>query len=579
MRSALSSFRARRWLLALAALSMLACAGNPTEDAGTGMDGSVMGRDGSTPTGGRCGATNAACCTGRVCELGLSCGSGDICCVAAGGGARCERSADCCRGLSCEGNACCAPRSAACTGSGDCCTGLVCSGGACLNPDTDLPGEAGCGGAGGVCCTGFVCRSGLVCNEGMCEGCGMDGMPCCDGASPCLGSLGCEVMTGLCRNIDPATACGRIDNACCPDPVSGSPTDCEGGLVCVGGTCLRPTDTGFMGAPCGPRGTCDTGLACDRRMVPSGICNMVPSDCGMDGMMCCDLGGSEEVCAGELHCQFGECSTCRGPSLTCLLGGLLPGQECCSGSVCRPAPLIPRCCMGDGGMCENSLDCCGFMSCSGGSCSCSRENSFCLDSSECCDGLTCQRFQCRTAPEMCNEGGSMCMTASECCAGLACSPTRTEPMAPPVNQCCSGGSTACDDDGDCCGRMRCQDGECECITEDGLCDRDIECCGDGYICAAGSCVDGQGCARETENCDPTMLGACCGRLNCRRQEAMGPTVCCAGQTNRCRADSDCCGDMTCGEDETCQCRMPGESCVNLTDCCTGLCEMGTCSTA
>lgn len=569
--------RTLRLVLCFAAVCGLAtaagCAENPGPDGG--MDGST-GSDGST-SGGRCGAAGRDCCAGRVCELGLNCGAGDVCCVAAGGGARCERSAECCRGLSCQSGSCCAPRSAACTGSSDCCTGLVCKDGACLNPDTDLPGEEGCGGAGGTCCTGFVCRSGLVCDEGSCTGCGEEGMACCDGSSPCLGSLGCEVMSGTCMNIDPETACGRIDNACCPD-ATGTPNDCEGGLVCTGGTCLRPEDTGFEGAPCGPRSTCDPGLVCDRRMDPGGLCQTPPDGCGDDGEMCCDLGGSESVCAGELHCQFGNCSTCRGPSLTCLLGGLLPGQECCAGSVCRPAPLVPRCCMGEGNSCENSLDCCGLMFCSGGSCACSSENSFCLDSSECCDGLTCQTFMCRPAGPMCTDAGQECSSQGECCAGLACSATRSEPMAAPVDQCCSGGSTRCDDDADCCGRMRCQDNECECVEAAGLCDRDIECCGDDNICVAGACANGQGCARETENCDTATIDPCCGGLSCRRQVTDGPTVCCSSSGNRCRDDTDCCGDMTCGSDESCACRMPGESCVNLTDCCTGLCEMGTCST-
>jgi len=233
--------------------------------------------------------------------------------------------------------------------------------------------------------------------------------------------------------------------------------------------------------------------------------------------------------------------------------------------------------MGEGGACENGLDCCGLMACNGGTCSCSRENSFCLDSSECCAGLTCQTFLCRPEGPMCKDGGETCETSSECCGGLACSATRSEPMAAPVDQCCSGGSTSCRDDGDCCGRMRCQDGECECVVNGGLCDRDVECCGDDDICVAGACANGQGCARETETCDPTTIDPCCGGLNCRRREAMGNPVCCAGADNRCRADSDCCGTMTCGADETCQCRATGESCVNQTDCCVGICDEGVCS--
>ncbi|MEQ8453720.1 MAG: hypothetical protein RLO52_24855 [Sandaracinaceae bacterium] len=558
---------------------LIGCASNPANPDGSvdGMDGRVTGRDGSVGPTGRCGRAGGSCCVGRVCELGLSCGAGDLCCIQAGGGAACDAASDCCRGLACQGRSCCAPRGAACTGSADCCSGLACSDGACVNPDEDLPPDvSGCGGAGSTCCPGFTCRSGLVCNEGTCGACGDDGQPCCDGTTSCLGSLACDVTTATCVNADPATACGEIDRPCCAPPGGGPATECAGDRVCVGGTCLNPEDTGFEGAPCGSRGTCDPDLVCDRRMDPSGLCAMTPADCGRDGMGCCDLGGSEGECAGELHCQFGSCTTCRGPSLTCLLGGLLPGQECCAGSVCRPAPLVPRCCMGEGGDCENSLDCCGLMSCGGdGTCSCSREGSFCLDSSECCDGFTCQTFMCRPEGPACLDSGAACSGSSTCCAGLACSETRSEPTAPPVRQCCSGGSTSCDDDEDCCGRMACEDGECECVVMGGLCDRDIECC-DGEtsdnICVAGACANGDGCARETQTCSSDGVSApmCCGGLRCDQPVVDRDRRCCAGVGNRCRNDMDCCGNSTCGDDETCQCVVEGSSCETGLECCAGL---------
>ncbi|MFK7986994.1 MAG: hypothetical protein AB8I08_13295 [Sandaracinaceae bacterium] len=576
-----------RLRLVLLSLSLLAglvasgCATNPgTPDGSTGMDGSTLpGRDGGGPPpgSGPCGGAGGACCVGRICELGLTCGAGDACCIEAGGGQRCDSASDCCRGLACQGGGCCAPRAAACTGSSDCCTGLVCSEGACVNPDEDLPpGSEGCGGAGGTCCPGFSCRSGLVCNEGSCGACGADGQACCDGATACVGSLACDVTTVTCVNADPATACGEIDNACCPDS-RGVPFECSGDLSCVSGTCLRPEDVGFEGAPCTDRGGCDPGLVCDRRTEPGGVCITTPGDCGMEGMMCCDLGGDEGECEGSKYCQFGECSTCRGPSLTCLLGGILPGQECCAGSVCRPSPLVPRCCMGDGGSCVNSLDCCGLTSCNSGACECSDEGSFCVTSAECCDGLSCRTFQCREdgPAEMCEDAGASCEASAECCDGLACSETRTEPTAPPVRQCCSGGSTSCDSSEDCCGRMECTDGECQCVVEGGLCDRDIECCTDGeeLACIAGSCTLSDGCARETQTCTDDGEGApmCCGGLRCDSplEGISRGRQCCSQIDARCRDDQDCCGGTTC-ENESCVCVAAGQSCETRLDCCTGL---------
>jgi hypothetical protein len=226
--------------------------------------------------------------------------------------------------------------------------------------------------------------------------------------------------------------------------------------------------------------------------------------------------------------------------------------------------------MGQGGRCENSLDCCGLMSCGAdGTCSCSREGSFCLDSSECCDGLTCDRFMCRTAGPACSETGTSCMSTSECCAGLACSETRTEPTAPAVRQCCSGGGTSCESNEDCCGRMQCEDGECQCVTRAGLCDRDIECC-EGDICIVGSCQDGRNCLRERQVCRADGTTRCCGMLRCLRHNSAETSYCCVGQGERCRESQDCCGAMMCNpETERCQPVTEGGTCDTQFDCDVG----------
>lgn len=524
-----------------------------------------------------CGAAGESCCIGRICEIGLSCGRGDLCCIQPGSSALCNTASDCCGGLACEARRCCAPRNTTCTASSDCCDGLVCGdSGLCQLPEEVDPENPTCGLPGMTCCAGFTCRGEMVCNtDGRCEACGSQGQPCCDGITACNApSLACEIihegggMRTECVNVeDPAHACGGIDQPCCAGP-TGTPTDCEGDLVCRGGTCLRRDDTGFEGAPCGPRGGCDPGLVCDRRTDPDGLCQQPPEDCGRDGQMCCDLGGSESSCTGSLHCQFGDCSTCRGPSLTCLLGDLLPGQQCCAGSVCRPAPLVPRCCMGEGGKCENSLDCCGLMACSDGTCSCSRENSFCLDSSECCEGLVCQGFMCRPSEtSMCKEIGTGCTGSAECCAGATCSETRVDPSAPAERQCCGSPETSCDSHEDCCGQMLCENGECQCVGRDGLCDRDVDCC-EGDICLVGSCQDGTECVRERQVCD--VDNPCCGRLTCLAHYSEQTSYCCVSQGFRCRESSDCCGNMTCNPDtEICEAVSEGNACNTQLDCAEG----------
>ncbi len=583
----------RAWLFASVValgIAIVGCAeNNPTRDGGR-MDGTTTRPDGSVIPTGPCGSTGGACCTGRICELGLRCGRGDVCCIQPGSSSVCSAASDCCSGLACEGTRCCAPRTTACTASSDCCLGLVCgASGVCQLPEEVDPTTPDCGAPGGVCCAGFTCRDEGVCNpaDGRCQACGSAGEACCDGTSACdAPTLGCEItrdatgtVTGTeCVDVtDPAHACGGVDQTCCPGTPGGTPSECSGDLRCIesaGSTfrCLEPDDTGFEGAPCGPRGGCEPGLVCDRRTNPDGVCETAPDDCGRDGQMCCDLGGSESSCSGSLHCQFGDCSTCRGPSLTCLLGGLLPGQECCAGSVCRPAPLVPRCCMGEGGQCENGLDCCGLMGCNDGTCACSNENSFCLDSSECCDGLTCQTFLCRPAEgeTMCKEVGTGCEGASECCAGLTCSETRTEPTAPAPRQCCGAADTSCDSHSDCCGQMLCdpESGECECVMRAGLCDRDVECC-DGDICLVGSCQAGGDCVRERQVCDP-LEDTCCGMLRCLRHNRDAANYCCVDAGFRCREDADCCGEMTCNTDsERCEPVAEGGQCDTQFDCAVG----------
>lgn len=597
-------------LLALAAVLAAGCAnGNRNRDAGSVL----VERDGELPPPtGVCGPTGERCCAGSTCELGLRC-SRDVCCIVAGSATRCTSANDCCTGLTCNSGVCSTPRGGTCTGSADCASGLVCSMGVCRSPETDLPPDttpcgggapcAGgetcvggscetCGGASGACCAGFTCRSGLVCNGGTCAACGGEGQSCCDGATPCTSTmLGCTRGTGttsMCTRIpSPEEACGTIDRPACG--MDGTPVApgsgcamavCEGDLRCVEGMCLNPDDEGGEDQPCGPRGGCDGMLICTYGGdVP--ICRPTPDGCGRDMQMCCDTGStSGGSCEGALHCQTGGCTTCAGPSITCVLGGLLPGQQCCNGAVCRPAPLIPRCCVGEGETCVNSADCCGFMMCQDGMCQAGRSGSFCIDSSECADGLECRLFTCQAAEE-CIEPNTAC-TGGTCCTGLACAPDvdAEAPVFPPENRCCSGGGASCDDSFDCCGQMFCNGGLCECIGEDGPCWSDVDCCDEPneMSCVVGTCQSTEGCGLENTRC-PAGPDDCCG-LDCRPDTwadtaATDRYECCSN--NRCFDSEDCCGEMLCVEG-SCASRAIGETCAYDLDCQGGtVCTDGHCA--
>src|SRR5690606_33270147 len=104
------------FLLLTTAVSLASIAGcasgdsDPTRDAG-GFDGA---RNDSMIPGSDvvCGTGGNACCAGRTCELGLRCGTGDLCCTQPGG-PPCDSASDCCRGLACEAGNCCTPRGGA----------------------------------------------------------------------------------------------------------------------------------------------------------------------------------------------------------------------------------------------------------------------------------------------------------------------------------------------------------------------------------------------------------------------------------------------------------------------------------
>ena len=582
---------------------------------------------GSDPTDDVCGPAGNPCCAGRTCELGLRCGRGDVCCVGPGSPVACSGVSDCCTGLACQGGACCAPRGGSCSGASDCCTGLVCASGVCRNPETDDvdgPGPGGpgdsrdCGGPGGMCCAGFTCRAGNVCDGGTCRACGDSGEPCCDGASPCTRrSLSCD-GTSCVEVSDPMFACGEIDQPCCDARGRPGGTDCTGDLTCSpGGRCIRSTDTGGMGEPCTPRGTCDGGLLCDRSSSPPS-CTMPPADCGRDMQMCCDtnMDSMPDACEGSQSCQFGTCSMCRGPSLSCLLDGvpILGGGGCCNGSVCRPAPIVPRCCAGAGSRCTNSTDCCGFMQCRDGMCEAGREGQFCTDSSECGEGLTCRSFtcqpednpmgmgmgmlgdpctsdmdcgmgfvctdfQCTASGGECIESPMACTGEGSCCEGLACAPAPNEgePTNPPPTRCCASADTACEDSFDCCGEMLCIDGACACQAEGSVCYSDQDCC-EGFGCIGGNCVDVTGCGQPGQGC--TSIGDCCGDQYCAAQ-AFGAMerFCGSGTGERCDADTDCVGLQRC-VDGACECKRLGDECASLYDCCGALiCIDGSCADA
>jgi len=355
--------------------------------------------------------------------------------------------------------------------------------------------------------------------------------------------------------------------------------------------CSDSHDTGGAGQPCNSHGGCTAGNLCNHS---TNMCSPTPTTCGHDTMMCCDAGGgAAQSCDGSEHCQQGTCSMCAGPSLTCVLGGILPGQQCCNGAVCRPAPLLPRCCIGAGEHCASSLDCCGLMSCQNGMCQAGTMGTICITSAECGMGLTCSYSHipptCQPDPmASCMPAGQTCSGASGCCEGYTCGVSHSATMTTAPTVCCTAHDGACMTEDDCCGHMTCTNGTCMCQDTNANCFRDAECCDTGMDmtgatgtlgCVAGECQIVDHCKRPGM-ADVTCTGRadCCMGLDCLIGHSGGTqTVCCQEGMSPCQHDSDCCGTMTCTMGR-CQCQAVGMHCSNDIDCCGfATCQGGTCT--
>ncbi|MBN1772849.1 MAG: hypothetical protein JXB32_16380 [Deltaproteobacteria bacterium] len=202
--------------------------------------------------------------------------------------------------------------------AGSCVTGLTDCGGACVDLQTD---EAHCGSCGRTCGAAEECVDGGCVCVPSCTGreCGPDG---CGGTCPpgCTGGAGCRA-DGTCECVPSCTGrecgpdgcggtcppgcsggwiCGAAGRCECAGTPCGS-LCCYGGQVCTGGTCCTPA---CAGRECGPDGcggscgTCPSGWSCDA----AGDCVCTPActgrECGPDG-----CGGSCGSCSSGWGCN------------------------------------------------------------------------------------------------------------------------------------------------------------------------------------------------------------------------------------------------------------------------------------
>lgn len=571
-------------------IAVAACSAGPNPP---GRNDGGARRDSGVPTvadGGQyqnndpmCGQRLRGCCgtPPSTCQGTLKCEPvtsttppGTRCCIRSGG-TGCVNNNDCCTGLVCDsanGGVCHVPTGGGCTTAGDCGPAQLCVSGTCQ----DNPNFGDCGEPGQPCCTGMTCHANGVCNGTTCSPCGGTGQICCDGETKCneiaegnlicTATLTCELQTG---------ACGEIGQDCCNGGCAGTAFCNAATMKCEG----MPEDCGYENQPCCPdRNICQSELLCDSE---TRTCKKPPTDCGTLEQMCCDSPTSLGQCVGVLNCQFGECSDCTGPSFTCLLAP----DKCCSGTVCKMAPVLPRCCNPHGGACTNNTDCCGLLSCEDGVCQGGGGGDFCIFDSDCATGFECKIPFCRPieATTTCGSPGTTCQdgATNTCCVGLSCGRNEEDT----ADACCAAPNSSCVADSDCCGQSDCVSGTCDCRGQSQGCNGAGECCS-GLKCVVGECEDAADCVKNVgESC--ASQDECCGDMQCTRTRSSGSVsdnFCCSPTNFRCESDNDCCGTQTC-TDNQCKQRAVGEECINTSDCAgAAFCDtavdasMGMCST-
>lgn len=431
-----------------------------------------------------CGACEAACPAGQVCD-------GGTCSVDCGPGATaCEGS---CTNLELD--------PANCGGCGVACDdGLVCSAGQCglecvggtllcdskcVDPATD---ELHCGGCAAPCeltevCTGGACA--LSCGpgttgcDGVCVDLAIDPANCGDCGAPCVVGETC------------------VEGSCVPSCGLGT-TECGGECV---DTSLDPAHCGGCDTPCAP------GLVCSE-----GECNL---DCSGGTTKCGDVcvdvvndpthcGGCGQACSGGEICIEGECAACP------------PPLSACSGSCIDLATSVTNC-GGCGDACPNVA--LGSPICIAGTCGANCNNNWgdCDDNLSCTDNLTSDEENCGAcgvvcpSDELCSGGTCVECDDGETWCGSSCRDlsSDTSHCGACNNSCPSGGpyTTRTCVNGVC--GLECWSGRVDCdgISENGcetqVTNNPFNCGTCGVICAADEICSAGAC----QAC-PVGLGVC-----------------------------------------------------------------------
>lgn len=272
-------------------------------------------------------------------------------------------------------------RIAACTGAAEECE------------EPDQPGFGMCDGDadcdGGSCCFGVCvptdfCPSGTACvDDGMCS----DGEMCCPATNDCQSEADC-INYGWC---DRDAHCGD-NRACCDNECSRDPFcegSCRGDDDCDDGICCPGTE-GEPNRCYSDLDACFGGRACDEA-----------SDCGGEGMTCCD-----GMCASWERCY--------------------EGNECADSGACGGAESPYLCCEREGGQtCQTEIFCASFRACD--------DQNPCSNGTQCCNNPQLANEPICLGPDLCTFG-LPCAAQADCDALFCCAiPGGQEPIC--VSEC------------------------------------------------------------------------------------------------------------------------------------------------
>jgi hypothetical protein len=439
----------------------------------------------------------------------------------------CDDGDACTSGESCQ-NGECVGTATDCSAESDVCNDGVCrpSDGACIKePKQD---GTGCNADNDSCTSGDSCQNGACtpgagvdcsnqndqCNRGVCRQsdgtCRKEPRP--DG-TPC--GTNRECVNGSCEEV----VCLALGEGCAP-----SDNECCGDAQCAEANCFE------TGERCchGLRGSCSDDCEC----CGAGICERTADMCCHHTQGSCET--TADCCQNVFNrqeCIAGHC--CALPEEPCEAEG-----DCCEG-LCDPEDSVCTSCLALQRSCEDESQCCqrgGATHCevsfdfNDTNC-CRPQGGVCEETRDCCDGATCCNGICCDAGEVCvsNVCQPVCRAHGELCSGVPdpCCPGFECRFAPfDENRCrpvicwefletCTGSTRPCCE-GECTTVIFGELKSC-CSPEGGECD-DLgiffpggHCCGTNVCNGANRCAR---CRQLGETCDGNeAAGNCCNSLD------------------------------------------------------------------